>query len=230
VGVGGLIRAVLLDAFGTLVRMETPAPHLRAELERLTGVDVGAEAAEHGFQAEISYYLAHNLEGRDAVSLEALRDECAAVLHEAIKRPDLDRAAVRAAMLGSLRFSAFDDAAPALRELRSRGLRVVVASNWDCSLPSVLERIGLAPLLDAVVSSAVVGAAKPDPRLFEAGLAAAGCSAAEALYAGDSVETDVEGARAAGLQAVLVDRDRQAPPGTPAVRSLEEVPTLVAER
>jgi putative hydrolase of the HAD superfamily len=228
--VGRLIKAVLLDAFGTLVRMDPPAPHLRAALERLTGVDVGPEAAERGFQAEISYYLAHNLEGRDVGSLEELRDRCAAELHEALKRPDLDRGLVRRAMLESLRFSAFDDAAPGLRELRSLGLRLVVASNWDCSLPSVLERIGLTPLLDDVISSAVVGAAKPDRRLFEAGLAAAGCSPGEAVYAGDSLEADVEGAQAAGLRAVLVDRDGVAPPRVPRVESLRELPSLVAQQ
>jgi putative hydrolase of the HAD superfamily len=228
VGVDRLIRAVLLDAFGTLVRMDPPAPHLRAALLRLGGVDVGAEAAERGFRAEISYYLAHNGEGSDVASLEGLRDRCAAVLHEALRRPELDRAAVRQAMLESLRFEAFGDAPPALRELRSRGLRLVVASNWDCSLPSVLSRVGLAPLVDAVVSSAVVGAAKPDRRLFSAGLAAAGCGAAEALYAGDSVETDVLGAQAAGLRAVLVDRDGVSPAGVPSIGSLRELPELVA--
>jgi putative hydrolase of the HAD superfamily len=227
VGVGRLIRAVLLDAFGTLVRMEPPAPHLRAALERLTGVDVGPEAAERGVFAEISYYLEHNSEGRNRQSLEDLRDRCAAALFEALREPGLDRAAVREAMMESLRFAAFPDAAPALRALRSRGLRLVVASNWDCSLPRTLSEIGLAPLVDDVVSSAVVGAAKPDRRLFEAGLAAAGCSADEALYAGDSFESDVEGARSVGIEAVLVARDGDAPPGTPTVRSLEDLPTLI---
>jgi putative hydrolase of the HAD superfamily len=222
-----VIKAVLLDAFGTLVRMDPPAPHLRAALERLTGVDVGAEAAERGVLAEISYYLAHNSEGRDPASLEDLRDRCAAALFEALREPGLDRAAVREAMVESLRFSSFDDAEPALRALRSRGMRLVVASNWDCSLPETLSRIGLAQLVDDVVSSAVVGAAKPDRRLFEAGLAAAGCSADEALYVGDSVESDVEGARAVGIEAVLVDRGGHAPPDTPSVRSLEELPALV---
>jgi HAD superfamily hydrolase (TIGR01549 family) len=228
--VGRLIRAVLLDAFGTLVRMDPPAPHLRAALLRHGGVDVGEEVAERGFRAEIAYYLAHNAEGRDAASLEDLRDRCAAVLHEAIKRPELDRSVVRRAMLESLRFEAFDDAPPALRELRALGVRLVVASNWDCSLPSVLERIGLAPLVDAVLSSAVVGAAKPDRRLFAAGLVAAGCEAGEALYAGDSVEADVAGARAAGLRAVLVDREGVGPEGIPRVGSLTELPELCCLR
>jgi putative hydrolase of the HAD superfamily len=216
--------AVLLDAFGTLVRMDPPGPRLREALERLSGVDVGLEAAERGFAAEIAYYLEHNVEGRDAASLETLRDRCAEVLHGALRRSGLDRGVVRRAMLESLRFEAFPDAPGALRELRARGLRLVVASNWDRSLPTVLDRVGLGELVDAVVPSAVVGAAKPDRRLFEAGLEAAGCAAGEALYAGDSVESDVEGARAAGIEAVLVDREGTAPPGVPAIRSLEDLP------
>jgi putative hydrolase of the HAD superfamily len=111
--------------------------------------------------------------------------------------------------MGSLRFEAFEDAAPALTQLRSHGLRLVVVSNWDCSLPEVLDRVGLLPLLDAVVTSAEVGAAKPAPAVFDAGLDAAGCDAAEAVHVGDSAENDVEGARAAGIRALLLSRGGQ---------------------
>jgi FMN phosphatase YigB (HAD superfamily) len=101
-------------------------------------------------------------------------------------------------MLGAIEFAAYADAAPALRELRAAGVRLVAASNWDCSLPSVLGRVGLAPLLDGVVSSAVAGAAKPDERLFRAALEAAGVEPA--------LERDVAGAQAAGMRALLLDR------------------------
>ena len=58
------------------------------------------------------------------------------------------------------------DAPPALRELRQGGLRLVVASNWDCSLPDWLEPAGITELVDGVVTSAEVGAPKPNPRVF----------------------------------------------------------------
>ena len=60
-------------------------------------------------------------------------------MRETIAEPALDHATARAAMLAAIRFDAFPDAAPALRELREGGLRLVVASNWDCSLPEVLR-------------------------------------------------------------------------------------------
>jgi FMN phosphatase YigB (HAD superfamily) len=124
-----VIRAVLLDALGTLVELRPPAPPLRAAIERRTGIDVGLEAAERGFAAEIEHYLAHHMRGSDRESLERLRDECALAMREAIGRPELELADVRAAMLEALELEPFADVAPALAALRERGLKLVVVSN-----------------------------------------------------------------------------------------------------
>lgn len=226
---------MLIDSFGTLVAMEPPHVRLRAILDAEAGVALPDEAAAAAFRAEIGHYLAHHLEGRDAESLERLRDDCAAVLHDALgdRAAGADRALVRRAMLESIAFDAYADSATALRAFRAGGLRVVVASNWDCSLPEVLAQARLLHLVDAVVPSAVVGAAKPDPALFDAALAAAGCEAGEALHVGDSLEKDVAGALAAGIAAVLVARDPDAaaapvPPGVPVVRSLVDLVAALA--
>jgi putative hydrolase of the HAD superfamily len=223
------IRAVLLDALGTLVRLDEPGPRLRAALERESGVDVGVDAAERAFGAEVAYYLANQMRGADHAGLEALRDECAAVTHEALGAAGerTERAAVRQALLDALVFVPFPDVVPALRALRERGLTLVVASNWDCSLPEWLDRAGLGDLLDGAVSSAVVGAPKPAPAVFDAALALAGVGAAEAIHVGDTLAGDVAGARAAGIRAVLVLRAGDPPPGVETVRSLEALPSLL---
>jgi putative hydrolase of the HAD superfamily len=220
-------RAVLIDALGTLVELRAPAPPLRAALLRRSGIDVGVAAAERGFGAEIGHYLANHMRASDEAGLDELRDECAEVMRAAIGVEALDHATVRAAMLEALEFEAFADVVPALRELRARGLRIVVVSNWDCSLPAWLDRAGLAGLFDGAVSSAVVGAPKPAAAVFEAGLELAGCAAADAVHVGDSVENDVEGARAAGLRAILVQRDGPVPSGIETVRSLSELSAIV---
>ena len=129
-------------------------------------------------------------------------------------------------MLAALTFTAFPDAAPALRAVRSAGLGVVVVSNWDRSLAGALAQAGLGELVDGVVSSAEVGRAKPAPEPFVAGLELAGVPAAEALFVGDSADTDVEGATAAGIRAVLVAREGPAPAGVEAIASLELLPSL----
>src|SRR3954466_1931828 len=117
-----MTRAVLLASFGTLVSMDPPAQRLSAT----HGIPL--DVAERAFRAEIAYYLAHHVEGRDEASLDDLRDRCAQVLGAQLGEGA--PADARAAMLDAIRFHAFPDAAPALRELRARGLRLVVASNW----------------------------------------------------------------------------------------------------
>jgi putative hydrolase of the HAD superfamily len=221
------VKAVLLDMFDTLVELEPPGPRLRQRLLALTGVDVGDEAAERGFGAEIGHYLQNHMKGRDAASLDALRDECAAVLHDALGVEGLERWAVRQAMLEALQFRVFPDAPPALRALRQSGVRLVVVSNWDWSLPQWLERAGLAELVDGVVSSAIAGAAKPAPAIFLTALEIAGAEPAEALHVGDSLTSDVEGARAAGVRPVLIARCGDVPEGVEAILSLEQLPSLM---
>ena len=225
------MRAILLDVLGTLVELEPPAPALRAEIERRVGIDVGEERASAAFAAEIGYYLEHHLEGGDRKGLERLRDRCAEQIQRELDLPQLDHATAREAMLAALRFRAFPDAVPLLEELRSRGLRVVAASNWDVSLPDGLEHTGLAPYLDGAVSSAVVGAAKPDPAVFLEALRVAGCDPGHALHVGDSPDGDVRGALGAGLSVALLDRYGIHPPqpaGVPVISTLAEVPSLIS--
>jgi putative hydrolase of the HAD superfamily len=221
---GRRLRAVLLDALGTLVHFEPPAPLLQRELRERLGLEVSLETAQAAMKAEIAYYRAHLHEGRDAESLAALRRAAAAAM-----RPVLGTDAdLTDALLASLRFRAYPDAAPALRELRALGLAIVVVSNWDHSLHERLAETGLAPLVDGAVASAELGHAKPARAIFEHALDLAGAPAAAALHAGDSPVEDVGGALAAGLRAVLVARDGavRAPEGVPRIRTLGELPPI----
>ncbi len=192
----GASKAVLFDALGTLVELEPPWPRLAAAL--------GIEDSEHvreAMLAEMAYYRDHAQEAVDPDTLAGLRAECAALIER-----ELGVAVSADALMSAIRFRAYDDAAPALEALRDRGLRLVCVSNWDYALPEVLERVGLAERLDGVITSAGVGARKPDPAIFEAALEVAGCEAAAALHVGDSPDEDIEGAAAAGIPALLIDR------------------------
>jgi putative hydrolase of the HAD superfamily len=217
---------VLFDALGTLVELQPPAPRLRARLAE-AGFDVSEERAQAGIRAEVAYYLAHHLEGADRDSLHDLRDRCATVLMGALDVDGLDHATVRRALMGALEFRPYDDTIPALRALRTDGHRLVVVSNWDCALPDWLGPPGLLELLDGVVTSAEVGVAKPDARVFRRALELAGVNADQAVHVGDSPDNDVDGARSAGIRAVLVQRDGEPPPGVEHVRSLRELPSLL---
>ena len=222
------LRAILFDALGTLLELEAPAPRLRRELADRYGVSVGLGEARRAMAAEIAFYRRHLDEGRDPGSLAALRAACAAELRgalpPAVRRRLPPSPELVGALLASLHFRAYPEAAEALREYRARGLRLVVVSNWDVSLHEVLENVGLTPLLDAVLTAAEAGVRKPEPAIFRQALALVGAPAAAAIHVGDSPEEDIAGARAAGIEPVLLSRAGAEPPaGVRTVRSLAEL-------
>lgn len=120
-------------------------------------------------------------------------------------------------------WSLYPEVLEVLGELRRRGMKLLVVSNWDSTLPSLLDRLDLTRHFDAVVVSALVGASKPAREIFERALAAAGVAAHEALHVGDSPTEDYEGARNAGLPALLLDRPGVARDGFESIRSLQEI-------
>jgi putative hydrolase of the HAD superfamily len=221
--------AILLDALGTLVALDPPAPRLRAELSARFDFEVSEEEAARAIAAEIAYYRAHLDEGRDEPSLRDLRRRAAEVMRSALPGEAAARLSIDPlveALLASLHFTAFPDVGPALEHARDRGQRLVVVSNWDVSLLSVLRTLELAPLLDGILTSAGVGARKPARAIFEQALALAGVPARDAIHVGDTLDEDVAGARAAGIEPVLIRRGGGPP--VPGVRTIASLAQLAA--
>jgi FMN phosphatase YigB (HAD superfamily) len=240
--VPGDLRAVLLDAFGTLLTLDAPAPLLRALLAERLGVAVTEAQATEALRAEVGYYRSHMQEGVDVERVARLHASCAEVLRGALPSDPALAAAPPALMteilLESLRFRVYEEVPQTLARLRAAGLRLVVASNWDASLDALLDRVGLLDAVDGVVNSAGAGFAKPDPRLLEAALSLAGVPPAAALHVGDGFREDVGAALGAGVRPVLLARDGRAgeveygagEPTLPellVIRTLAELPALL---
>jgi putative hydrolase of the HAD superfamily len=200
--------AVFLDALGTLVRLEQPWLALVELLGERHGIAVAVEDARRALLAEMAHYRRECVRAVDAASLAELRRECAEIVrHElagALRALSDDE--LVATLLDALRFAPYDDVTEALARWRVAGLTLVVVSNWDVSLRDVLRKTGLRALLDGVVCSADVGRSKPDPTVFFAALELAGVGADQVVHIGDSLEEDVAGAQAAGIEAVLLHR------------------------
>jgi putative hydrolase of the HAD superfamily len=98
-----------------------------------------------------------------------------------------------------------EDTPAVLAELRRRGYRLGIVSNADGRVEAEIATSGIAPHFNAVIDSHRVGVEKPDPRIFALALDAAGARPQDALFIGDIYEIDVAGARAAGLEALLLD-------------------------
>ena len=118
----------------------------------------------------------------------------------------------------------FADVVPALQSLRDLGMPMGVLSNFARRLETQLGIWGVRDYFDFVIVSSVVGMAKPDPRIFDLAASEAGHPAYRLLYVGDHVSDDIEGARGAGLDAVLVDRwDHQPEALCSRISSLEDL-------
>lgn len=191
------LDCVTIDAYGTLVKLEDPVPALESGFRR-HGLERSPDEIVNALKTEIDYYSAHTSEGRDTASLTRLhRDSCALFLGSLAAEIDPDEFLPDFA--ASLRFRAEPGAIEGLRRLRNGGLALAVVSNWDCSLEQRLEETGLLGFFDCVVSSALVGTPKPDPRIFRYALEQLSAAPARSLHIGDS-EGDRAGAAAAGMR------------------------------
>ena len=193
------IDAVTVDGYGTLLTLRDPLPALQAALAA-HGVQRSRHEVRAGFAAEVAHYKPRSLRGCDAAGLAALRLECVAVFLTAAGAGDqIEAAGFVDAFVDSLSFEAVPGAVATLDDLRRRGIALAMISNWDCALPQHIDRLGLGHLFQTVVASAVVGAEKPDPRIFQVALAQLGVEPGRALHIGDE-PSDEQGAAAAGMR------------------------------
>jgi putative hydrolase of the HAD superfamily len=205
------VRAILFDAGNTLVRMNYAA--IAAELARL-GTPVSPDAVQRAeWRARVR--LDVELLSRQSEALSTETDSTATsyvrFLLEAVGVEDERTIEALAAwrraynLPAGLWTVADPEAAPSLRLAREAGLGAAVISNSNGTIRSVLETLGLGQHLDFVIDSAEVGVEKPDPRIFRLALDRLGLDPPDAVYVGDMYSVDVRGARAVGLEAVLLD-------------------------
>jgi putative hydrolase of the HAD superfamily len=206
------LRAVVFDVDFTVAR---PGPELGPEGYRTVG-------ARYGLELEAARY-----EDARAQALETLErhpeldhdEEIWVLFTQRIiegmgGRGDTYAPAVELTRAWELaqHFEIYDDAVPALRDLRARGLKLGLLSNTARDLDDFVAHHGLD--VDAVLTSRVHGKTKPHETIFRRMLELLGVRPEEALMVGDTLEDDIEGARAVGMSALLVDRAGRYP-GSP---------------
>jgi HAD superfamily hydrolase (TIGR01549 family) len=204
------LRAVLFDVDFTLCR---PGPELSAE--RYARI-----AARHDFTLDTRRYD----EAREAAVLnlkrhpELLHDE--SIWHRFTEEVFIGMGGpeeiasecateIEEGWALSENFELFEDALPALEELRAARLKIGLVSNGIRDLTEFVAHHRLD--VDAIVDSRSHGRVKPHPTIFQAALELLGAAPAEAVMVGDSLEEDVEGARALGMRAILIDREGRHP-------------------
>ena len=108
-----------------------------------------------------------------------------------------------------------------LQYLKSKGYEIGVVSNFDTRLFPILRDLNIQQFIDSVTISSLVQAAKPAPKIFDHALNQHVIDPGEAIHVGDSIQDDWEGARGAGLTALVVSRDAPPSADVDSIQSLE---------
>lgn len=103
------------------------------------------------------------------------------------------------------RLRLFDDALAALEMLKRARFKLGAVSNWDLSFDHTMDRLGVSRMFSVQVCSCAIGAAKPDPAIFEYALDRAGIGPSQAWFIGDQIDYDIEPARELGMKTICVD-------------------------
>jgi putative hydrolase of the HAD superfamily len=220
------LRAVLFDVDFTIAK---PGPDLGPEGYRRLGERFGLEL-DPGRYGEARAHAISTLERHPELDHD---EEVWVLFTEQIIRgmgADTGRAyecalEMTRAWEHAHNFQIFDDVLPVLAELRAHRLKIGLVSNTGRNLDEFVAHHGLD--VDAAVSSGAHGKTKPHPTIFQAALERLDVEPPDAVMVGDSIEDDVEGAKAVGMRGVLLDRENRYPDIDEKLTDLLELPAAV---
>jgi len=221
-----VLRAVIFDVDFTLSR---PGPELGPAAYREVG-------AAHGLDLDPGRYEAARLAAFEDLRAhpELVHDETIwiAFTEDIVRGMGGDADGALACAVDMVRrweihanFDLYDDAVPILRALRGHGLGIGLISNGQRDLEAFARHHRLD--VDVAIGSKSHGRTKPHASIFEKALAALGVSAPDAVMVGDSYEDDIEGARALGMRAILLDRDERYPAELDRITDLQALPAAL---
>ena len=224
------VRGIFFDAFKTLVYLHPTYPGAFADVCRHFGYSVAeADVARVLDAIERAMEERWRLNGDFTCTPAELSRRWRALNRAIFQAVGVDGDADALSEEMERRFDtgeyirAYDDSLPTIEALRRRGFRLGVISNGTPGVARCLEVAGVTERVEFVLVSALVGWEKPSPRIFTMGLEAVGLHPDEVVFVGDHYEADIRGARTAGMQTVLIDREgRHNEADCPLVRDLAE--------
>jgi len=207
-------RAIFFDAGGTLFRPFPSVGHYYSKVAGKHGCEVTAEEVEAAFRRVWSEHDGIGdlrSQSDEKIEKEFWRKIVAAVfkdfkgikafgpffdeLHDLFAEPRV--------------WKLYPEVEGVLRSLQEQKFILGMVSNWDSRLLKLCSGLGIDQYFDFKVISAVFGAAKPNPKIFEEALKKSNVPAAEVVHVGDSLEDDVRGAHRAGIKALWLDRSNR---------------------
>ncbi len=205
-----MLRVVTFDAAGTLIRLVRPPGVVYAEVARLFGLSLDPERVQEAFRATIRSFAP------PADSTGPLPDDDRDWWRELVVRTmktagyqidpfeDYFKVVYQAFARPGV-WELWPDVPLILTELTRLRIRVGIISNFDRRLYDVFAQLGVREAFEHVIISSEIGVRKPAARIFEEAARRFNVDVNEILHVGDELDSDFAGARAAGLDALLVD-------------------------
>lgn len=216
----GNVKAVLFDLGWTLVDAQEPARIIWKILKangvkiplakiRKTHADTPMNVDELARKG-IAYWIEYNAKLLEKMSVEGNLDFLARQIDSC--------------WWDNAELEVYPEVVETLLELRGRGLKLgVVTNGFEKDFHQIADRVGLTDCFDVAVGADSCNRAKPDCTIFNHALIKLKTGAKETIFVGDSLRYDFEGARQAGLKALLICRKGECPPEAECIHSLKEV-------
>ena len=216
------VRSLTFDVGGTLIRPWPSVGHVYASAARRYGYsNINPEILNRQFTA--AWKAKTNFDHSRHAWLQLVQKAFAGSAAAAGIEEFFDN--LYQEFAGRQSWRIFDDVFPTLEELRRRGFRLGIISNWDERLRPLLAELDLSPYFESIVISVEAGYVKPERQIFETAISSLAVPAQSILHVGDSPTEDLAGAQAAGLNALFLDRN---PPSRgSSIASLAELLGLV---
>ncbi len=212
-----MIKAVFFDWFNTLAKYSPPREEIQSRLLGEFGYDVppgklvpallSADKELYDRHAEnpvtdaspeerLKIYLKHQttILSEVGIDISADPDELNKIFNRAQE------------MAKDIHFVLYEDVIPTLKNIRTRGLKTGILTNFDSDMRSVCKGLDIESYIDYIITSGEAGANKPQPQIFRYALNIAGVDAGEAIHVGDQYKIDITGAKGAGISPILLDR------------------------
>lgn len=228
------IKAITFDARGTLLKVRFPVGETYAAVAARHGAQISTETVDEAFHEVFPTMppLAfppmreEELHDREHSWWRKLVGRVMEAAGEEVEfEPFFEE--LYAIYRGAEAWKPYREAASVLCLLRSNRFRIGLISNMDSRIEDILVALNLSIWFDSVVFSSRTGVAKPHPGIFRRAMAELEVEPHEVLHVGDSYARDWQGARDAGAQALLLDREgywaRRVPPEVECIGSLEEI-------
>ncbi|MEM6835554.1 MAG: HAD-IA family hydrolase [Cyanobacteria bacterium P01_C01_bin.120] len=212
-------KVIFLDAVGTLFGVDGSVGQAYAKVAQRFGVEADAAALNDAFLRHFGEAEPMAFPGVEPTQIPAKEYKWWQVIAEktfteidkltAFEDFDAFFADLYAYFAGAEPWVVYPDAYHSLERWRAKGIELGVISNFDARLFTVLDALALADFFTTVTIATEAGAAKPDRHIFATALQKHGCEPAEAWHVGDSYSDDYEGAQAAGLRAIWLQRPEE---------------------